>query len=1282
MKIVLLLISCFFSALGLGYAKFFVLGYLADEVYSAEDKIWLIQTINSILTIGPVLAYAFTAPLVSACTKRLVMTYSALLTGTVLTLGHFTGWPGSAWLYLFLIGLIMSVFSAAKMATVPIEAKDSGRSPFFVNGMLSAVFIAGMLAGLPLGSFCYEWNILQGITLGIGIFLLASVSAIGLSYDHERKIPFGKAYANLVEDSISLFFKYFSYLFSSPLIWGIAGAVSLAVTAYAEQQDLGGPTKCSFMSLYAAVGIILGNIISPRLAPHRYSASLLSGISLMILIICIPVFVETGLSQVIEPRDLYSPLAVYVGFVGFFFGVCSNLIDAEYLQRVGNDGKEGTGAALHSFCIAVFAFLICAIVGLSILNGWMDAISQFILLSFLLGTAVVPLFLLALKANSLNQVLSFFLSRIIGLLLSLRYRIQVTGMDQIPKDKRGVLFLPNHPAEIDPIILSTRLWKSYRPRPVVLETFYHMPLANRIMKIMRALPMPDMTTGTGVYKKKRIDLTLTGVSEALDTGHSVLMYPSGKLMRSNLELLGAASGVKRTLESSGDIQIVMVRTRGLWGSSFSTAQTDGRTPDLMKAFLHGFWVLVKNLIFFAPRRQVEIEFSLPDQPLHPDMSSLEINQQLEDFYNKYGEEELKLVSYSFWRKDLPDIEDKKSDETRDLSKIPQEQKSKIIRSFSLAFKLSGDLSPEDRLADDLGMDSLSIAELLIWLDEEFEVSDVEVSEVKTLADVILLASGANKSVKTEEPPLSEQWIDSSRPLPELSERGSIQERFLRQCDRIGKHAAVADEMAGVISGTQLKLRALLLAKIFREYENRHIGIMLPASVTANIVVMAALLARKVPVMLNWTVGRKSLEHAMSVAELDIILTSGKFLDKIDNVEFGKAEECFVFLEQIRDEQLNLGNKLIALLQSRKSTEKLLRGFELDDVRDDEPAVILFTSGSESAPKGVPLSQKNILSNISGAVDVLEFHSASTLYGFLPPFHSFGFTVTTLLPMLSGIKAAYHPNPTESRRIARGCHYYGITLMCGTPTFINGVFNGSTSGQLDSLEHFVCGAEKLPETLCKRVNQLPSAVILEGYGITECSPVITINRADEPSAGVGKPLPGVKIKIVDLDSYEELPFGERGLILVNGPNVFGQYLGVDKNPFIEIEGTRWYDTGDLGYLNGEGSLFLAGRLKRFVKIAGEMISLPALESALVNRWPNNESGSVLAVDAVETEGQRPDLYLLSSVKIDLDEANEVLRDSGFSNLSKLKHLIELDEIPLLGTGKTDYQTIKRIVREHC
>jgi long-chain-fatty-acid--[acyl-carrier-protein] ligase len=214
-----------------------------------------------------------------------------------------------------------------------------------------------------------------------------------------------------------------------------------------------------------------------------------------------------------------------------------------------------------------------------------------------------------------------------------------------------------------------------------------------------------------------------------------------------------------------------------------------------------------------------------------------------------------------------------------------------------------------------------------------------------------------------------------------------------------------------------------------------------------------------------------------------------------------------------------------------------------------------------------------------------------------------------------------------------------------------------------------------------VEGLPNAVILEGYGITECAPVITINRADEPPAGVGKPLPGVEIKIVDLDSREELKTGDRGLILVNGPNVFSQYMGVDKDPFIELENKRWYDTGDLGYLNEKGFLFLAGRLKRFVKVAGEMISLPAIELALAEHWPADDSGAVLAVEAIESEDKRPELFLLGSVKIDLEEANDVLKKAGFSNLSKLKKLIQLDEMPLLGTGKTDYQTIKKIVAEH-
>ena len=337
----------------------------------------------------------------------------------------------------------MSVFAAAKMATVPIEAEDSRRSPFFVNGLLSAVFIVGMLAGLPLGTYCYDWNADRGIALGIGIFILASATAWGLVYEDERKIAFGKAYANLVEDSISLFFRHILYLLSSPLIWGVGGAVSLAVTAYAEQQKLGGATECSLMSLYAAIGIIVGNVLSPRFAPKRYSSAFLSGLALLGLVSGIPVFVEVGLQQVEDARALYFPLATYMIVVGFFFGVCSNLIDAEYLQRVGEEGKEGTGASLHSLCIAVFAFLVCAIVGLSILRGWMDVISQFVLLAALLAVGVLPLFLLALKAGSLNPFLSFALSRTIDLLLSLRLSDQNDGARwKFPKAKAAPCFCP------------------------------------------------------------------------------------------------------------------------------------------------------------------------------------------------------------------------------------------------------------------------------------------------------------------------------------------------------------------------------------------------------------------------------------------------------------------------------------------------------------------------------------------------------------------------------------------------------------------------------------------------------------------------------------------------------------------------------------------------------------------------------------------------------------------------------------------------------------------------
>ena len=186
----------------------------------------------------------------------------------------------------------------------------------------------------------------------------------------------------------------------------------------------------------------------------------------------------------------------------------------------------------------------------------------------------------------------------------------------------------------------------------------------------------------------------------------------------------------------------------------------------------------------------------------------------------------------------------------------------------------------------------------------------------------------------------------------------------------------------------------------------------------------------------------------------------------------------------------------------------------------------------------------------------------------------------------------------------------------------------------------------------------------------------MNYPDRDRCGVGWPAPQSEVKVVDMDTHEPLPVGERGLIIARGGNIFKGYLGDDApNPFLEIDGDLWYNTGDLGIINENGAISLAGRLKRFVKVAGEMISLPAMEDVLIDRWPGDDDGPSVAVEAIERDGERPILAIFSRVTLSLDEANETLKKAGFSNVGRLNHHEEVEEIPLLGTGKTNHRALK-------
>jgi long-chain-fatty-acid--[acyl-carrier-protein] ligase len=303
-------------------------------------------------------------------------------------------------------------------------------------------------------------------------------------------------------------------------------------------------------------------------------------------------------------------------------------------------------------------------------------------------------------------------------------------------------------------------------------------------------------------------------------------------------------------------------------------------------------------------------------------------------------------------------------------------------------------------------------------------------------------------------------------------------------------------------------------------------------------------------------------------------------------------------------------------------------------------------------------------------------------GFLPPFHAFGLTITTLLPLLTGIKVAYSPNPTHTSALKRHIKNWKPSLICGTPTFFKNLLSASQPEDLSSLNTYITGAEACPNTLKKELQQHGEHIlVLEGYGMTEAGPVLCLQNPETSSEGVGAPLDNIELIIVDPNTHQILSQGKTGLILAKGPNFFSGYYHSDKNPWIEIQSEKWYNTGDLGKLNQKGELILEGRLSRFIKVAGEMISLPALESTLHQKFSDKE-GIELVLIPQEKEGERPILTLFSNLELDLKSTNQLLRDAGFSALSRIHQCKIIESIPTLGTGKTNYKELQEILEQEA
>lgn len=885
--------------------------------------------------------------------------------------------------------------------------------------------------------------------------------------------------------------------------------------------------------------------------------------------------------------------------------------------------------------------------------------------------------------RSIKNFFQRILISIFRAVLSLRYRIEIKGFKDIETLKgKGVLFLPNHPAEMDPVILMSRLFGKFRIRPLIYESYYYKPgLHFFINFFVDALPLPSMENANQ-WKLKQIEKLKDKIIRRLDKGDSFLIYPSGRLASSGEEKIGGASLVHQLLEINPEMEIVLIRTTGLWGSSFSRAIT-GYSPDFGKSALHGILAVLKNLIFFTPRRDVLVEFEIAGEDFPRRAEKKELNEWLEDWYNKGGPEPLTLVSYSIWKKEIPEVAEQKKEEEEEVP-IPEEIKAQVLGYISKLTKQPvTNIQTDLHLSNDLGLDSLDISQIKTFLEERFEIPEIPQGEVQTVQDILQIAAGVKEF--EEQPKPSEErkrWPkEGSRKKPEIPDGKTIPEVFFRSCERMGNTSiACADALSGVLTYGKLKRAVLVLSLEIKKMPGENIGILLPSSVAAYTAILATLVAGKTPVMLNWTAGYRNVEHAAEVCNLKTVLSSFRFLSRLDQCDLGTVDELLIYLEKLR-RKISYKNKLKGLLLSFKSASSLIKKIP-KKLTEKSNAVVIFTSGTETFPKGVPLSHYNILTNQRSALSTVNVGPENILYGVLPPFHSFGFSVTGILPLLAGMKVCYAPDPTDSRGLANDIKHWEVTFFCCAPSFILGMLRVAKEEQLKTLQLIVTGAEKAPVELYDTIHA-KGKTLLEGYGISECGPIVTLQREGEPQIGVGKPLPGVEICIIDSESEEVLGTDQEGEVCIIGPNVFKGYLGEERYPFIEIEGRMWYRSGDRGIIDPSGNLIITGRLSRFLKIGGEMVSLGGLEENLIKiaqekGWTPREEGPFLAVVGAGFESEKPQIIVFSTIDLDREELNRILKERGHGRLVKIAEVRKVDEMPVTGTGKIHYRVLEEMV----
>ncbi len=500
----------------------------------------------------------------------------------------------------------------------------------------------------------------------------------------------------------------------------------------------------------------------------------------------------------------------------------------------------------------------------------------------------------------------------------------------------------------------------------------------------------------------------------------------------------------------------------------------------------------------------------------------------------------------------------------------------------------------------------------------------------------------------------------------------LHQRFIQSAKKFPNRIAVYDKTTMTdFSYGKLLIASLMLKEHIAKIRGKYIGILLPTGAGAMLTILGTLMNGKIPVMINYATGAiENCRYAQEKCQFKSIITSSKLLSKMGL----EPIEDMIFVEDILA-QVTLVSKLKAAALSKLPFPVLKNLVHNGDI--SETSVILFTSGSEREPKAVQLSHKNILHNVNSFPKMITLNENDVFGSILPLFHVFGLTVNFWLPVTIGASMVAYANPLDYRTVCDYIRDYKITFLAATPSFFYGYLQKSQPGDFASVKIAIAGADKLSDKIYEGFLSKHNLTVLEGYGTTETSPVISTCIPGQHKVGsIGRPIPNTQVRILDVYTDEVLPPNREGKIMVKGDLVMEGYLHDLEQTSLRIR-NGWYDTGDIGLIDDDGYLYHRGRIKRFVKIGGEMVSLVKVEEHLTELLPEDVICCVVDIPN-PTKGAD----VVAAVANGDFDMNKVLRKlkKDLPSIAIPKKFYVIEDIPMMASGKVNFREVERIVRE--